>query len=210
MADEATEPLMFRTLCVPLPMADGVLALADLAVDGAHLAAEIGDLLMLLHTALAHPVPRATSRVSAKLISQAALQPLLARLGPLESELELRMLWILADAGVALEFETGREVSVKYPDRLCGDQWGVTRLDFYHRRARLALFCDSTEHHTSGEARARDNGVCSALLLRKITPLRFTTYQILNQPRLVGTIVLEHLGRLKGRLRDVRVRPDAA
>jgi len=210
MAEDQAVPIAFRTLCVPSPMAGDVLALIGLAVEGEQPPAEIGDCLKTVGDILGHRVPNATSRVPAKLIARAALGRLFTLVRGLESELELRMLNILADADVALDFVNGREIGVRYPDRLSGDQWGVAKPDFYHRRARLAIFCDSNEHHGSRQARSRDNGVSSALLLRGITPLRFTGDQILNQPMIVGRVVLEHLKVIKPRTRSVKPRSDAA
>ena len=99
------------------------------------------------------------------------------------------MLLILAKAGVALEFETGRQIAVEYPDRCSDHGWGVAKPDFYHRRARLAIFCDSEAYHSSAEARARDNGVSSALQLIGVKAIRFTGGQIIRDPHAVGLVV---------------------
>lgn len=190
-------------------MADGVLALSGLAAEGEHPPAEIGRILMRLHQLLSFPVPNAKSRVSPGLIDLVGLRPFMGMVRGLESELNLQMLIILANAGVASEFETGVALRVPYPDRLTGDPWGTAMPDFYHRRAALAIFCDSELHHASREARGRDNGVSSALLLRGIKPIRFTSHQILHQPLVVGRSVLAHLGRVRFPSR-AQARPDAA
>jgi hypothetical protein len=114
------------------------------------------------------------------LVVLSALKPLSARLNNLASDIELQMFGILAYAGLALEFETGREIPVQYHDRNSDDNRGVAKPDFYHPAKRVAIFCDSEAHHGSADARARDNGVSSALQHKSITTLRFTSGQILR------------------------------
>jgi hypothetical protein len=183
----------FRSVSVPEPMVAGIHALTQAVVEEGQSLGDVAELLRRMGDLLCQPVPLSSSRPPAKLVMLAAILPLAARVKKVASDIELRMLLILADAGVALEFEMGREIPVQYHDRCSENEWGLSKPDFYHPRKRLAIFCDSEAHHSSPEARARDNGVLSALQHKKITTLRFTSGQILKEPIAVGRMVLAHL-----------------
>jgi uncharacterized protein DUF559 len=145
-------------------------------------------LLLLVAGLLSHPLPRSSLLPPARLIRQPLLH-VLAQLKGLQSELELRMLLILSDAGIASHFHTGRKVAVRYPERPPEDQWGHAYPDLYCRRPRLAIFCDSEQFHASSDARGRDHGVSLALQLQGVTVMRFTGSQIMREPDKVGCMV---------------------
>jgi very-short-patch-repair endonuclease len=89
------------------------------------------------------------------------------------------------------------------------DDWGEATPDFYCRHAKLEIFCDSDEFHSFPEARARDNGVTSALQNRRITVLRFTDGEIRKTPLKVANTILRHLQPKRAK-RATRPRRDAA
>ncbi|MGH9890462.1 MAG: hypothetical protein ACREA0_00445 [bacterium] len=108
--------MIFRSINVPVQLIPGVHALVQAVVEEGESVEDAAALLHRIGVLLRYRVPHATSRISTKLISLAALVPLTRLVKNLASENELRVLFILADAGVALEFETGAQVAVRYPD----------------------------------------------------------------------------------------------
>jgi hypothetical protein len=188
-----------------------MLELNGVAEEHGHPAAEVLELVRWIVTVLTYPVPNSQRHPSPKLV-RTILMMLQERVAGLDSDPELALLEILGDLRVPLEFETGRAITVKYAERLTGDQVGTTKPDQFHRRAKVAVYCDSELHHSSRDARARDHGVSAALALRGITALRFTAHQILHQPKQVGAIILEHLKvkPLRKLDRDDKRRPDPA
>jgi hypothetical protein len=197
-------------VAVPTPFVDGIHALTQAALEHGHAQEEIADIVRRVGKMLRYTVPRCGRYPSPTLIRLAALGPLAARIQNLSSELELIMLEILADAGVALEFETARVITVRYPDRCCDDDYGPARPDFYHPRRRVAIFCDSEAHHASPEARARDNGVTAALQRKGIVVLRFTSGQIRRHRLSVGKTILAHVAPSRSRQSKNEAKHDAA
>jgi hypothetical protein len=184
--------LAFRQITVPDAIVRGYHAVSQAVVEDGQSAEEVGNLLLLLGNLLSFRVPLSDSLPATRLLRQPLLR-LQNQLQNARSDLELRMLVILTDAGVAEHFATGCQIAVQYPDRCSDDEVGVAKPDFYYRRAKLAIFCDSDQFHSSPEARARDNGVTSALQHRGIRVLRFTGAQISRAPVAVGRTILAHL-----------------
>jgi hypothetical protein len=171
-----------------------MVALADHASNEG-VSAQLAEALNVFLAVVSVTVPGSARSVSPSLVSRAALKPLLDRVQHLESPLEEDCLGVLADAGVALDFRNGEALMVRYFDRLTGSQEGVTMPDFFHPWTGVAVYCDSAQHHTAREDRARDNLVNVACLLRGYTPVRLTTEQIRHQPRVVASIVRACLKR---------------
>jgi hypothetical protein len=183
-----------HTVTLPAPLADVMVALAQHATTQGTVAG-VAEALDLLLTIISTTVPDAERSISPSLVSRAALKPLLERVRNLESPLEEDCFSVLADAGVALDFRNGRALIVRYFDRLTTPQDGTTTPDFFHPWTGVAIYCDSARHHSSREARARDNLVNVACQLRGYMPVRLTTDQIRQDPKVIAAIVRACLGR---------------
>src|SRR5690349_17159332 len=101
---------------VPVEMVPGIHAVTQSVIEEGQPLDHVAELLVTLGALLNHRVPRSNVFPPAALVRLAALGPLQRRVKALASEIELRMLFILAEAGVALEFETSCEIAVQYPD----------------------------------------------------------------------------------------------
>jgi hypothetical protein len=179
----------FRQIRVPETLVRGFHAVSQSVLEDGHSPEDVSNLLLLMRRILSHRVPLSDSLPAPALARHPLLQ-LLTQLKGLRSDLELRMLMILTDAGIASHFHSGCKVAVRYPDRCAEDEIGYAYPDLYCRRPRLAIFCDSEEFHSSPDARARDHGVSLALQLRGDTVLRFTGTQIRKSPITVGRMIL--------------------
>jgi hypothetical protein len=203
----ATSIVGTHTVTLSATLADVVVALSHHAVE-TDTEDALAEALDVLHAIVTTVVSDATHSISPSFVTRAAMKPLLERVQNMESPLEVEIYDILADIGLALDFRNGKALAVRYPDRLFGSQDGLTRPDSYHPWTRLAVFCDSTAHHSSSADRSRDNGVNSACILRGIIPLRFTTEQIRFAREEVAATILAHLGK-RARRADAH-RADAA
>lgn len=167
----------------PGPGADRAAALAREAACGAQ-PDDVRSLTLLLGLALS--VRRYRLPLSGRAVPLRLLLPpcehVLETLQAIESPIEYELYALLAAHGLADEFEPQGIVSVRFVEADGTHAIRPAKPDFVHRRLRVAIYCDSTLHHTDITALGRDHEVTEALLAAGWYALRVTSRQVASAP----------------------------
>lgn len=106
-------------------------------------------------------------------------------LGRTRSPLERAFLALLAEAGLEGRFEAQQPLTVDVAQPNGEVQPVTTTPDFLDRHARLAVFVDGHQYHSTPEAMERDNELSFALTLAGWRVLRVTSSAIRHRPNKV-------------------------
>jgi hypothetical protein len=204
-------PVAFRSISVPASLADGILAVTKAVNEDGQPASEVADLLLLIGKILSYRVPLCDRPVPVSLVRTELLRLYYRQLVGLDSDIDLRLLTILSDAGLAHHFITGHKIAIQYHDRPGEDNWGETTPDSYCGWRKLAIYADTKDFHSSPDARVQDYGVNCGLTHRGIIPLRVTSGMIIRDPMAVARMVLAYFRPKSGKGPDAsKGRRDAA